>query len=339
MKKWLIKTAFLLLTTILLFVIIAWGYEAWVFRAFRQTLDRSDFYQLDSLAGHVHAPNTTQTIYWPEHASDSVTMATNNLGFKEDAPSYPKDTNYLVLVTGDSHTDGVVNNSESFPNLLEQQIEGLTAHNGGTGFYTFQNYSGFYEKYRSLNPDLFLITVYTGNDFIETYLYNQENRNAWTSLQTFWYRIRKKIVKRQTGIMSSQASAQALFFKMYPKKKAQVVQQATEHLKNILQACTNDSVELQVLLLPTQLDVDPKRRAKLKWSEADLNINRQITLDLMDQLDTLGIPYIDLLPGFQETPEGLFWNRDQHLSVKGHTRVAELIEKQIRISNELNGSN
>ncbi|MEO1715321.1 MAG: hypothetical protein AAFU60_18490, partial [Bacteroidota bacterium] len=329
MKKWLTRITYLLSTTAVLFAIVAWAYEAMVFRAFPKTLEQSPYYQLDSLAGHVHAPNTTQTIYWPEHDSDSMTMSTNNLGFKEDSPSYPKDSSFLILVTGDSHTDGVVNNSESFPNLLEQQIEGFTAHNGGTGFYTFQNYAGFYDKYRSLHPDVFLITVYTGNDFIETYLYNKENRNAWTSLQTFWYRIRKKIVKRQTGIMSSQASAQALFFKLYPKKKAQVLQQATKHLTTIQDACNQDSVKLQLLLLPTQLDVDSKRRAKLNWSEADLNINRQITLDLMEELDTLGIEYIDLLPGFQETPEGLFWKRDQHLSVKGHTRVADLIEKQL----------
>ena len=100
-------------------------------------------------------------------------MTTNNLGFREDEDTQEnKPANTIrVLVTGDSHIDGVVYNSESFPNLLESRLnadygsERFEVINGGVGYYGPQHYLGFLRKYAFLRPDMFIVVVYSGNDF------------------------------------------------------------------------------------------------------------------------------------------------------------------------------
>jgi hypothetical protein len=79
-----------------------------------------------------------------------------------------------ILVTGDSHTDGVCNNSESFTNLLEAELsaahpgEAIEALNAGKGAYSFYNYLGVLERLLPLRPDVFVVAVYGGNDFVES---------------------------------------------------------------------------------------------------------------------------------------------------------------------------
>jgi hypothetical protein len=76
-----------------------------------------------------------------------------------------------VLVTGDSHTEGVCTNAESFTHLLEGALAdarpgaAVEAINSGLSGYNLYNYLGVLEKGRALGPDVFVVTVYGGNDF------------------------------------------------------------------------------------------------------------------------------------------------------------------------------
>ena len=184
-------------------MIIAYSYEWYKTYQFKHHIETNPYYALDSLSGHFHSINHERMIQWPEHSNGQFNMKTNNLGFKENEPTLlqkPANT-YRIIVTGDSHTDGVVNNNESFPNRLEvalnkdSSIQTYEVLNGGTGFYSFKNYSGFVEKTKTLHPDLYIITVYTGNDFVESVFYDKDYSLS-TTLRNFFYRLKKKFLTR-----------------------------------------------------------------------------------------------------------------------------------------------
>lgn len=79
------------------------------------------YYTSDSIAGHIDKPFATPLYLWQEHPKGAIRLAVNNLGFREDSDTKrQKDLEtYRILVTGDSHMDGVVYNSESFANRKE----------------------------------------------------------------------------------------------------------------------------------------------------------------------------------------------------------------------------
>ena len=192
-------------------------------------LQGDDFYQLDSIAGHVHAPNAERYVPWPEHPDSAFTMRTNNMGSREDADTDPNAAVMHIMVVGDSHTDGVCNNSESFVNLAERDVNSMLGVdapmpieiiNGGTGFYSFQQYAGFFRKYEALTSQ-WTIVVYLGNDFIEALMYDSTSTNVGPALQTSWYRLRKKWMNAGTGLANTQSVNQLLYFDLYPEKKAQ----------------------------------------------------------------------------------------------------------------------
>ena len=119
---------------------------------FRPFYDR---YVADAIAGHAHPVNTVEAYEWSEHPGGQIRKAYNNLGFAENsATNKQKGRNiYRILVSGDSHIDGWVNNDESFPNRLENLLNssvqgiGFEVINGAVEMYGPFNHVGFLRKY------------------------------------------------------------------------------------------------------------------------------------------------------------------------------------------------
>src|SRR5262245_29697388 len=138
----------------------------------------------DPVATIVLRPDRTQSFDWPEHPIGRVTFRTNNLGFREDRPTQVEKSGPRVLVLGDSHTEGQVNNDENVAHVLERllqeqpperagapaaqaalpaapRFEALNAAVGGTGPH---EYLGQLRKHLDLRPDLVIVVLYAGND-------------------------------------------------------------------------------------------------------------------------------------------------------------------------------
>ena len=124
----------------------------------------------DPVALLVNAPDFVATVTWPEHPLGAVLFRTNNRGFREDEPTEVASDAYRILVLGDSHTEGAVNNDESFANVLELQVnkrserpvEVINAGVGGTGPYEME---GMLKTQLELEPELVIAVLFTGNDF------------------------------------------------------------------------------------------------------------------------------------------------------------------------------
>lgn len=310
--------------------LLAWRYE---YRVHSTFLANDPYYVLDSIAGHEHKPNTTRQIDWPEHPAGAFAMRTNNLGFREDTDTEPGLPQHRILVTGDSHTDGVCANHESWPNLLQVALNSLIDSrqptevlNGGTGFYTFQQYEGFLRKHGHL-ADTWIVTVYTGNDFIETLLYDSTATNFGPAIQTFGYRMAKKW--SGTGAVGGTQSAnQELFFKLYPEKKAVALSLAMQRLQQLKEAADKAQANLLIAFLPSEAQVDSTAEAELR-AAIELPSNTALAATelqqlLADWLQKQQIPVIPLDTALRaNNGSSYFWQTDSHLNTEGHALVAE----------------
>ncbi len=318
MIREIIRITFGLLFFILLIGSFSYWFENKVYNSF---ISYDNKYTTDSIAGHIKKPNLAVHFEWKEHKNGKFTIITNNLGFREDTKtkSLKENNSQRILITGDSHTDGVCNNSESFSNILEESMNRLDSRlkweviNGGVGYYTFKNYKGFLKRNLFLNPDKYIVTLYTGNDFIEA-IFTDQPPTLIESVKRSYYRIRKYWRfpgADQLGL--SQAHLQQLYFELYPEviKSAQEI--AISELRDIQFICDKNKIELIILLLPSNLET------KLKYDASIL------TQKLIETLETSSIRYINLLPAFQKSEKNLFWEQDLHLNTEGHKVVASIL--------------
>ena len=321
----------------LFFVFIFCLIAAWLY--FRRPGDfltrEPDYYVPDALAGHVHKPYAKREFAWAEHEKGRVLFRTNNLGFREDEDTEvtkPERT-FLFLVTGDSHTDGVVYNAESFPNLLEQKLNSTPGApkfeviNGGTGYYTFQNYAGFFRKYLYLKPDYFIVTIYTGNDFMESIAAAVKAGQLTAPSTPFWYRLKLRLAPAP---LVSQALNQIIYFKAAPQMKEVALEIARRQLKEISDTCLQNNVRLVVVFLPTKLDVEDRDRLRevknsFGLTDAEANVNQDLKGALINWLVRQDVKYFDIAAYMSGNSDALFWEKDYHLNVRGHKLVSDAL--------------
>ena len=303
-----------------------------------------DFYVLDDVAGHLHKPDVVRRSPWPEHPRGEVVARTNNLGLREDQPTTTAKPAGAVriLVVGDSHVDGVVDNHESFPNLLERSLTAADAGrgrryevlNGGTGHYGFHNYRGFLQRFRSLEPDVYVVVIYTGNDYLGAVRHLvAEGELELPPRPDGYLETMQAAEERFRAGPVAQVLNQSFFFHGYPAVKEVALAEARRELGAIQSLCSDDGVRLIVVGLPTKLDVDPPATApvgaileSLGIDEAELFVHRELTATLARWMAAAGIEFLDLRPEFAATAEELYWREDYHLGLAGHARLAAVFE-------------
>ncbi|NIA29691.1 MAG: hypothetical protein GWP06_07260 [Actinobacteria bacterium] len=119
----------------------------------------------------------TENLVYPEHPDHFFSYRSNNLGFREDKDTQiRKSDSVRIVVLGDSHTDGVCWNRESYPNRLEYYLNQASPNktyeviNAGTGKYSpFQYLRAYQFRIKPLKPDIVIIGFYIGNDFFDMY--------------------------------------------------------------------------------------------------------------------------------------------------------------------------
>ncbi|MFQ6103078.1 MAG: hypothetical protein ACE5OP_02165 [Candidatus Glassbacteria bacterium] len=312
---------------------------------FRFPKHRSNVFIPDETAGHVHKTNTRLEITWTEHPEGSIFMSSNNLGFREDEDtpvSKPPDT-YRILVTGDSHIDGFINNSESFPNRLEILLNKKASNqryevlNGATSHYGPYNYLGFMKKYSYLEPDMFVVVLYTGNDFGEALQTAELRGLIKTKERSEAYNEKLKSAASVNPGAVYQAVNQIYFFKTFPDMKEKALDVVESQLAEIQELCMERNIPFWLVCLPTKCDVEWEKdsdrldevRRILNLSGSDLLINQRVTEELTGRLDRYGVISLNVIDRMREPDEELYWKRDYHLNHRGHERLAEIFSEEL----------
>jgi hypothetical protein len=305
----------------------------------------------DPLAYAVLKPDVTETWPWPEHPDGKITSRTNNLGFREDAPTQVEKHGLRILVCGDSHTDGMVNNAESFANVLEElldvswttvpdhpRVEVLNAGVGNTGPH---NYVGTLKRNLHLQPDLVIVALYTGNDFLNAlalsdfFTKRPESKPAGRVGEAYQRQMLEAY--KTLGAVVVDRFNQALKFSRFPEDGELALSVAVGCFEELAAICRERGIGLLAVILPTKPDADladdrdtfEQTLATCGLTAEQYGINARLGARFAEALRARGIAVLDATAAFQADPTPHYWRKDWHLNVAGHALLARLLLPEV----------
>lgn len=317
---------------------------------YREQMPEEDAYVLYSVLskGGDRTVFDPQTYYWEapnfrmprpfaEHAKGRYVLRTNQLGLRKSVDVLESKPNLRILVSGDSHTAGIVPNREQFGNLLESRLSARApslvteALNAGKGGFQFYNYVGVLEKFLPLKPDVYVLAIYGGNDFVgslSTFRYfnrlpahprnNGEESERW-----------ERICRDHTALVAQDLN-QVVSFAKHPNDAEIALVVARQALTTIQRICEQNGIRLTLVYIPPFRDV---QRANIEdqiaapilelgLSDEDLGVTDRLANQLLEFMDTQEIECIDMRPIFRAQERGCYWQTDLHLNTLGHGLIA-----------------
>ncbi len=297
--------------------------------------------EYDSRRIYRYRPNLLEVVPWPEHPRGSWTRATNAEGAREDHdfPSPPPAS--LVLVAGDSHTEGVCDNSETYCSLLEhaltrshgERLHGeplIEVYNTGGSGYSFYNYLGVLEEFLERRPAVFVTTIFGGNDFFEVLRVQHLYADTIPPPRSrgYWNQVTAGRSLSETAM--SQGLNQLLYLRENPDQADLALKAALSALGEIQRLCAQNEIEWIAVFLPSPLDLplaewsELRGRAKqtLELSDADFEVANRLGDKLLSTLRERGAEVLDLRPAFRAETRRLYWE-DLHINLQGQERVAK----------------
>lgn len=278
---------------------------------------------------------------FPEHPRGGWTIRTNDYGMRNDEDVRSDDPGLRILVTGDSHTDGVCENGESFTALLAERLRAadpeldVEALNVGTGGYNQFHYLGVLEKYGpELEPDVFIIVVYGGNDYSAALKFQRYFRRR-PKYERKPYNLKRLVASglATSGGLGSQELQQLVYFLNNPGDVDEMIATNVAVTAEMVRLGEAAGTELLWVYLPPPTRGQPRLyadeiaavRADLELDEAEMDTCERITDAWLEHLATEGQAYVDLRPLFLQSDELLYWRTDGHLNLRGHELVAEAL--------------
>lgn len=278
-----------------------------------------------------------------EHPDGGYPIRCNSLGMRDDEPLAEPDLR--ILVAGDSQTEGVCANGDSFCNLWEQQlrkpepnrgaaqdraVEVINAGQGGSSPWSYLN---TFEAYADLQPDVFAAVFFGGNDFRGALELERYHRQRGPGRGRGRQRLRSDLGDLPPGA-GPQELQQAVYFLDNPADRVIAVKVWVSLTMELQRQCTAAGTELRLIYLPPAYNAQASafqeelNTTKANWPElaqeiADLDLLVDAWIaDLAEQQ----IDVLDLRPVFQ-TPSRLFWRGDLHLNLEGHRQVAAALAR------------
>ncbi|MEO6709156.1 MAG: SGNH/GDSL hydrolase family protein [Planctomycetota bacterium] len=286
------------------------------------------------------AGNVTLEMDWKEHPAGKFTWKTNSLGCREDHELGVPPAELRVLVAGDSHTCGLCNDDESYPNRLEASIasarggKSVEVLNAALGGYSFYNYLGTLLRLRDFEPQVFVVGVFGGNDLNELLpLYLPFHGKPWTALS------REQEERRSRGLdVSPDAMGQGFAtldaFRNFPREAELALRGSLELCGEIQRTASACGARLVVVYIPSPFEIAsyesdarvPRIRSALELTEADLGLLFRLSDGLTSGMREQGIELLDMRKLFAAEPEPPYWKEDFHLSLRGHELIAQALE-------------
>jgi len=267
---------------------------------------------------------------------------TNSAGEREDHETFTAPLDLFVLVAGDSHTDGVCENRETYPNLLEERLarrrpgRSIEVLNTGTTGYSFYNYLGVLEKYAGRRPAVFITAIYGGNDFLEVlrpYRYfkrlppPKKSPEYWKTLASLRWDNDKAL---------SQGGNALLLFQRYPEEADLGLAAAFEVTGEIQRRCAELGVHWIAVYIPSvfdgytgeQADLVEHVRTLFGLAESDMKALDRMATQLLDRLRERGVDVLDLREHLVGQGAPWYWS-ELHINLRAHAKIAELLEPRI----------
>ncbi len=301
----------------------------------------SEYFVDDEYVGYRYKSSQRYDNDWPEYPGGHFEKRTNALGLREDS-EMPESCDFLVVVAGDSHTDGLCNNRDGFPSLLEQRLR--TVHttrtievlNTGCTGYSFFNYLGSLRRFLPHKPDVFVVAFYGGNDFLDMVKiwHYFENTAMPPRSREYW----DKLEQAQTLSTPSVANLfnQLLYFQFYPDQIDVALRASETAASGILRLAARHDVRVVFAYIPPCFSPDSENkealarlRAALELSDYDLTSYERLAQRFLPRLRALGAEVIELSSAFTQPLSSYYWE-DLHINLKGQQAMADLLEPVLK---------
>lgn len=285
-------------------------------------------------------PGLDRHVRFPPHPRNHFYVRSNNLGLREDKDLEHDTPDLRVIITGDSQTDGVCANINSFPNRLEAKLaaarpgQSIDVVNAGRSGYTFYNYLGVLEWLQSYRPQVFVMTVYGGNDFVETLTYwHYFHRTLPPECQLCADTMDEMDVRYTPNNTFLQCLRQIHTLLHHPKEKERALQAACDVTAEIQRVCDREGIQFLCVYLPTVVEVrreqfaefiEPERE-KLGLDNDDLALTTELADRWLAFAQSQGTACLDLRPVLLESELDAYWPFDLHLDLEGNDLVAEAL--------------
>ena len=323
-----------------------------------------NFYVNHKEYGVSHNKDVKVKVKYMEHPNNIFFLKTNKQGFREDRnTSLMKERDeFRILVLGDSHTDGVCNNSESFPNRFEHHLNSVASGrcfnviNAGVGGWSIlEEYLFLKREGIRYNPDMVVVASYNGNDLADmlprkvyapqvvekqnSYEIISPKQRAYPFLVDhsvlysffYWNYLKKSVITEKLLI---QEIFQIEIIKN--KRDSSVFDKYSFCVKKIRDLCEMNNIELVFLIIPTKIQVEGINREVAQLlerdaalAENDMKLTFHIAAKVMEILNHNEIKYIDptayLMRNYFDNGNKLYYDLDYHLNPKGCNLLGEYL--------------
>jgi hypothetical protein len=229
----------------------------------------------------------------------------------------------------------VCNNDEAFGNLLEARLRqehpelSIESLNAGRGGYSFYQYLGTLERFLYLQPDVFVVGVYGGNDFefvlTQFHEYNGTQRPPG---QALYGQLIDAALEINPPCLA-QAFVSLKYFDVHPQQMEVALQAARDITTEILVTCMRHAVHPIFVYIPAMPDVEWDRQAEifdqvaraLQISPEGLRTSDVLADSYLAFLRELRVDVLDMRTAFRARP-GNFWLADHHINLQGQQQIA-----------------
>jgi len=272
---------------------------------------------------------------------ESFLHETDVHGFVRSEPLPRPLTSPRVLLLGDSHVWGVVPSEANASTLLEHalraepSLEGALVLNAGTAYYSLHQYALRARTLMGpLSPDVVVVVVFAGNDFIELLDRTRPHLDAsGAELPPGEPVLSRRALERLERFdamspSSTQGLGQASW--IYAEREdLSELRSLTEHaLRAIVEATAGTALVLAVIpSFDLVFPVHAARRGPYEREVVRSGCHGEWYAWFLQSARSMGIEVVDLLPVFREDRAVDLYARDYHLYRRGHELLAaELLE-------------
>jgi lysophospholipase L1-like esterase len=309
----------------------------------------------DDRIGYRLRPGASTTFSTPEFTTD---IAINEVGVRDEpiAPKAPGERRVVVL--GDSLVLAVqVPLQQTFCKVLERRLNAHAApgaryrviNAGVQGYGPIEELLFFRELAPALQPDLVLITTFVANDAVEAFdaaWRLESTRSRVVEARDETERTLRRVVRRSIVLQIARRRVQQLAEGLgrsptperpvatYLESPPHFITRGLEIARGAIDAIArearaNGQARTAVVLMPARFQLDPaefgRLRAVVDPTGGRLRVDGA-TERFEAALAETGLPMLDMLPRFRQSPDGQFFATTVHLTARGHETVAAALE-------------
>ena len=276
----------------------------------------------------------------------------NSLGFKDKEFGPKKADVYRIIGIGDSFTFGVVPYKYNYLTVLESNLKkdnyNIEILNMGIPSIGPKEYLAlFVREGLKLKPDMLLLTFYIGNDYFDCLEHEKLYEYSYVAtfinyLITIGTKYKGKIYAQGTYYDDKPTIDKKEYLEILEHRSfiyikgngrlAKLDKIAFHYLSMINDICKRRHIKFVVVIAPDEIQISRNLQEevikdyypKLKEDQWDITQPNRL---LIDELDKLGVKYINLYPYFaKKTGERLYVPQNTHWNIAGNRLAANVIQ-------------